>query len=127
MLAIIEKWKKIVDDGHIFGALFTDLSKAFDCVLQHFVIAKLEAYDFHIDASKLIHDYLSDRKQRVKVNDACSWWKDIFYSVPQGSMLDSLLSNIHLCDLFHFLEDLDIVSYADDTTIYTVNDKKKHS
>ena len=68
---------------------------------------------------------MSNRKQRVKVNDACSWWKDIFYSVPQGSILDSLLLNIHLCDLFHFLEDLDIVSYADDTTIYTVNNNNK--
>ena len=33
--------------------------------------------------------------------------------------------NIHLCDLFYFLEDLDIVSYADDTTIYTVKENKE--
>ena len=30
-----------------------------------------------------------------------------------------------LCDLFYFLEDLDVASYADDTTIYTVNEKKE--
>ena len=34
-------------------------------------------------------------------------------------------SNVHLCDLFYFLEELDIASYADDTTIYTVREKKK--
>ena len=33
--------------------------------------------------------------------------------------------NIHLCDLFYFLEVLDIVSYADDTTIYTVKENKE--
>ena len=27
---MIEKWKKIVDDGGASGALLTDLSKAFD-------------------------------------------------------------------------------------------------
>ena len=103
----------------------TDLSKAFDCIPHDLIIAKLEAYGFHIDALKLIHDYLSNRKQRVKVNDAYSSWKDIFYGVPQGSILGPLLFNIHLCDLFYFLEDLDIASYADDTTTYSVNDKKE--
>ena len=77
------------------------------------------------DALKLIHNYLSNRKQRVKVNDAYSSWKDIFYSVPQGSILSPLLFNIHLCDLFYFLEDFDIASYTDDTTLYMVNEKKK--
>ena len=52
---------------------------------------KLEAYGFHIDALKLIHDCLSDRKQRVKVNNAYSSWKDIFYGVPQESILGPLL------------------------------------
>ena len=122
---MIEKWKKIVDNEGVFGALMTDLSKGFDCIPHDLIIAKLEAYGFHIDASKLIHDYLSNRKQRVKVSDTYSSWKDIFYGVPQGSILGPLLFNIHLCDQFYFLEDLDIASYADDITIYTVNEKKE--
>ena len=124
---MIEKWKKIVDNGDVFGALLTYLSKAFACIPHDLIIAKLEAYGFHIDALKLIHDYLSNRKQRVKVNDTYSSWKDIFYGAPQGSILGLLLFIIHLCDLFYFLEDLDIASYADDTTIYTVNEKKSQS
>ena len=64
---MIGKWKKIVDDGGVFGALLTDLSKAVDCILHDLIIAKLETYGFHIDALKLIQDYLSNRKQRVKV------------------------------------------------------------
>ena len=105
----------IVDNGGVFGALLTDLSKAFDCIPHDLIIAKLEAYGFHIDALKLIHNYLSNRKQRVKVNDTYSSWKDIFYGVPQGSIFGPLLFNIHLCDLFYFLEDLDTASYVDDT------------
>ena len=45
-------------NGGVFGALLTDLSKAFDCIPHDLIIAKLEAYGFHIDALKLIHDYL---------------------------------------------------------------------
>ena len=104
LLAMIEKWKKIVDDEGVFGALLTDLSKAFDCIPHDLIIAKLEAYGFHIDALKLIHDYLSNRKQRVKVNDTCTSWKDIFYGVPPGCILGPLLFNIHLCGLLYFLE-----------------------
>ena len=33
--------------------------------------------------------------------------------------------SIYLCDLFYFMEDLDIASYANDTTIYLVNEKKE--
>ena len=89
------------------------------------IIAKLEAYGFHIDALKLIHDYLSNRKQRVKVNDAYRSWMDVFYSEPQGSLLGLLLFNMHLEDLFYILVDLQIASYVDDATIYIVNKNKE--
>ena len=55
-----------------------------------------------------------DRKQR----EILSFRKDIEYAVPQGSILGPLLFNIYLCDLFHFLEQVDFTTYADDTTIY---------
>ena len=68
---------------------------------------------------------MSNRKQRVKINETFNCWKNLEYGIPQGSILGPLLFNIHLCDLFYFLEDLDIVSYADDTTIYTVKENKE--
>ena len=68
LLALLEKWKRAVDSGQIFRALFTDLSKAFDCLDHELLIAKLNAYRFSLPALKLVHDYLSNRKQRTKVN-----------------------------------------------------------
>ena len=46
---MIEKWRNTVDNGCVFGALFTDLSKAFDCIPHDLIIAKLEEYGFHTD------------------------------------------------------------------------------
>ena len=54
LLVMIEKWKKIVDRGGVFGALLTDLSKAFDCILHDLIIAKLKAYGFQTDALNLV-------------------------------------------------------------------------
>ena len=68
---------------------------------------------------------MSNRKQTVKINETFSCWKGIDNGVPQGSIRGPLLFNIHLCDLFYFLEDLDIASYVDDTTIYAVKENKE--
>ena len=97
---MIEKWKESVDSGRVFGALMTDLSKAFDCLHHKLFIAKLDAYGFDIKLVKLIKQYLSSRKQRGKVGNAYSSWKEIFYGIPQGSILGLLIFNIFLCDLF---------------------------
>ena len=86
----------------------TDLSKAFDCIPHDLIIAKLEAYGFQTDALNLVYDYLSNRKQRVKINETFSCWENIEYGVPQGSILVPLLFIIHSCGLFYFREDLDM-------------------
>ena len=47
--------------------------------------------------------------------------KKFFYGILQGSILDLLIFNIFLYDLFYFLEGVAVASYADDTTPYSVN------
>ena len=70
--AMLEKWKRSVDSGKAFGALLTDLYKAFDCLDRGFLIAKANASRFSLPALRLIHDYLSHRKQSARVNNSYS-------------------------------------------------------
>ena len=65
-----------------------------------------------------MHSYLSNRKQRVNINDKCSSSSEILFGVPQGSISGPLLFNIFICDMFYFLKEFDIGNYADDTTPY---------
>ena len=53
-----EKARKIFDKGITFGALLTDLSKAFDCMTHDLLIAKLHALNFDMNPINLIFDYL---------------------------------------------------------------------
>ena len=90
----------------MFGALLTDLIKAFDCLHQELLIAKLNAYRFRLPALKLAHDCLSKKKQRTKVNITYSFWLEIIFGVLQGYILGPLLFNIFLVDLLFFLNDV---------------------
>ena len=56
---------------------------------------------------------MSNRKQRTKVNRTYSSSLEIVFDVPRSSILEPLLFNIFLADLFSILNDVDIASYAD--------------
>ena len=113
---MLEKWKSSVDKGSSFGALLTDLSKAFDCLSHELLIAKLHAYGFSLNALRLVHSYLTNRKQRIKINTKYSSWEEILFGVPQASIIGPLLFNIFLCDLFFIINETKFASYADDNT-----------
>ena len=118
LLAMLENFKESADNGNEFGALLTNLSKAFDCIDYKRLTAKLSWYGVSSSALNLIHSYLKSRIQRIKINNSFSRRSIIEYSVPQGSVLGPLFFNIDLNDLFYECEDTNIASYADDTIPY---------
>ena len=69
LLSMLQKCKKPGDTKKNFGALLTNLSKAFDSLPHDLIIAKHIAYGFSLPALNLIQNYLGNRKQRTKIND----------------------------------------------------------
>ena len=75
------------------GIVLINLSKAYDCITHNLLISKLAAYGFDHYSLLLIHSYLSNRNQRVKVGSEFSDLLEIKSGVPQvrGQFLDHFL------------------------------------
>ena len=113
------KKKKKVDNHEAFGAVLTDLSKAYDCICHDLLIEKLNAYGLFLLALRFITNYLQNRKQRTKIGSIYSEWEDIISEVSQGSILGPLLFNIFLWGLFLEYENNYFANYGNDTTPYS--------
>ena len=109
--------KNALDQKHAVGALFMDLSKAFDCLPHGPLVAKLHAYGLSPAACCLLGAYLSGRRQRVKISNARSTWETLAKGVPQVSILGPLLFNIFINDMFYFMEKCSLYNYADDNSL----------
>ena len=64
LLVMTEKFNESINKGNVFGALLTDLLKAFDCIDHTLLIAKLSAFGVSPLLLKLPYSYLSNRTQR---------------------------------------------------------------
>ena len=73
LFKLLQVWLEELDKSGFMGTILMDLSKAYDCLPQE-LVAKFEAYDINKTGLSLMHDYLSNRKQRTKINYSYSGW-----------------------------------------------------
>ena len=101
ILRMIETWRKCLDENKIVGATLMGLSKAYDCLPDDLLVAKLEAYGLDTKTLKHMLSYLSGRKQCVKIRNSFSLLKLILSDIPQGSI--PILFNIFMNDIIFLL------------------------
>ena len=113
-------------------ALFLDLSKAFDTLKHDILLNKLERYGFRGLCLNWFDSYLCDRKMRVKCkvditgNVEYSKIYNVDYGTPQGSCLGPLLFLIFCNDINLHLDFMNVIQFADDTTLYLSNKNLKY-
>ena len=117
LLSIIEEIRKHLNNGIFSCGVFVDLEKAFDTVNHEILLSKLEHYGIRENALMWIQSYLSNRKQRVKINGVNSRDEIISCGVPQGSILGPLLFIIYINDMHKAVKSSIIHHFADDTNL----------
>jgi hypothetical protein len=66
-----------LDEGKEGSVVFCDISKAFDRVWHQGLLRKLESIGIRGSLLSWVNNYLSERKQRVVINNSTSSWRDI--------------------------------------------------
>ena len=65
LLRLLEEWREHLDNNKTVGGILMDISKAFDCISDDLLLAKLEAYNIDDNLILYIHSHLLNRKKCI--------------------------------------------------------------
>ena len=99
LFTLLYRWQKKLDRFGLVDTVLMDLSKAYDCLPHDLIITKFEAYGLSKSSFNSLLDYLTSRKQRVKIGSPCTLWNEIKRSVRQGCILGPLLFTVFINDV----------------------------
>ena len=117
LIALIDNIVQQIENKKIVITVFLDFKRAFETIDRKILIRKLEKYNFSSKALNWFENFLTNRKQVVKINDEYSNEIAVDLGVPQGSMIANILFIIYINDLVNVLSQCDTIMYADDTSI----------
>ena len=106
----------------MIGAVYLDLSKAFDTIGHGLLLNKLNSNTYGVSRKELnwFTDHLFYRTQIIKIENVRSDTEPVYCGVPQGSILRPLSFIVSFNDLVENLN-CHVIKYADDTVIYYAN------
>lgn len=104
-----------LENNAAIDVVYLDFAKAFDRVDYGILLKKLKAIGVCGKLLAWLADFLTGRKQVVKVSKHLSTEGPVYSGVPQGSSLGPLLFLILMADIDSCVSSVRVSSFADDT------------
>ena len=117
LLEVMNIWTEALMHNIPVDVLYLDYRKAFDCVPHQRLLNQVRSFGITGDACRWLEAFLSNRKQKVRVNGSESNWAPVLSGIPQGSILGPILFSLFVNDLPNEVASL-ISLFADDTKLY---------
>ena len=117
LLTCLELWTEMIENGEAVDVVYTDFSKAFDSVPHKRLINKMKSLGIDGNTLGWVKAFLSNRRQRVKVEGKLSDWIQVISGIPQGSVLGPILFVIFINDMPDMVESM-CQLFADDAKIF---------
>ena len=110
--------KDLIESREV-DVIYLDFAKAFDKVDHGILLHKINDIGIKGKLGEWIHNFLTNRKQKVMINGTFSRKSNVRSGVPQGSVLGPLLFLIMIGDIDKDIKHSRVTSFADDTRIST--------
>ena len=118
LLKVLDSWTEILENGGCIDVVYCDFMKAFDKVPHHRLIGKLQSYGIKGKILDWVAAMLSNRSQRVRVNNSFSSWQEVTSGILQGSVIGPLLFVIFINDLPEVIKSSELFLFADDMKLF---------
>ena len=119
LLNVFDNLINMIDSSTTVDMIYLDFSKAFDKVDHGIVLHKLRDLGITGNLGVWCHQFLSDRTQFVRLPGGVSKDSPVVSGVLQGTVLGPFLFIIMISDINKDILSSKIISFADDTRVYT--------